>query len=49
MSSLGVTCRTKPWEAHEHDQQFEENEAQTLGRVKDFAKRAMLESTRCRP
>jgi hypothetical protein len=27
MSSLGVKDPTKPWEAHEHDQQFGENES----------------------
>jgi len=26
MSSLGVNCRTKSWEAHEYDQQFGEND-----------------------
>jgi len=27
MSKLGVKGRTKSWEAHEHDQQFGENES----------------------
>jgi len=27
MSSLGVKGQTKSWEAHEHDQQFGENES----------------------
>jgi hypothetical protein len=27
MSSFGVKGRTKFWEAHEHDQQFEENQS----------------------
>jgi len=31
MSSLGVKCRTKSWEAHERDQQFDENESIDIG------------------
>jgi hypothetical protein len=31
MSSLGVTGSTKSWEAHEHDQQFGENENTNIG------------------
>jgi hypothetical protein len=29
-SSLGVKCHTKLWEAHEHDQQFGENESKEI-------------------
>jgi len=32
MSSLGVNRRTKSWEAHEHDQQFGENESIDIGK-----------------
>jgi len=32
MSSLGVKGRTKSWEAHEHDQQFGENESMDIGK-----------------
>jgi len=32
MSSLGVKGRTKSWEAHEHDQQFGENESIDIGK-----------------
>jgi len=31
MSTLGVTGHTKSWEAHEHDQQFGENESTDIG------------------
>jgi len=31
MSSLGVKDRTKSWEAHERDQQFEENQSTDIG------------------
>jgi len=31
MSSLGVKGRTKSWEAHQRDQQFEENESIDIG------------------
>jgi len=30
MSSLGIKGRTKSWDAHEHDQQFGENESTDL-------------------
>jgi len=32
MSSLGVKGHTKTLEAHEHDQQFEENESKDIGK-----------------
>jgi len=32
MSSLGVKGRTKSWDAHEHDQQFGENESMDTGK-----------------
>jgi len=32
MSSLGVNCHTKSWEAHERDQQFVENEIIDIGK-----------------
>jgi hypothetical protein len=32
MSSLGVKGRTKSWKAHEHDQQFGENERTDIGK-----------------
>jgi len=32
MSNLGVTDYTKSWDAHEHDQQFGENESTNIGK-----------------
>jgi len=32
MSRLGVNCSTKPWEAHECDQQFGENDTIDIGK-----------------
>jgi hypothetical protein len=32
MSSLGVKGSTKSWEAHEHDQQYGENESIDIGK-----------------
>jgi hypothetical protein len=32
ISSLGVVGRTKSWEAHEHDQQFGDNESIDIGK-----------------
>jgi hypothetical protein len=32
MSSLGVQGRTKFWEAHEHDQQYGENDSIDIGK-----------------
>ena len=32
VSSLGVKCRTKSWEAHVHDQQFGEIETRDIGK-----------------
>jgi len=49
MNSEGAKGGTKYWEAHERDQQFGENESIEIGRVKDFEKRAMLESTKSLP
>jgi len=49
MSSLGVKCLTKSWEAHERNQQFGENGILGIGKREDVEKRAMLESIRCRP
>jgi len=38
MSSLGVNGRTKPWEAHEYDQQFGENESIDIGKSQRLPK-----------
>jgi hypothetical protein len=38
MSSLGVEGRTKSWEAHEHDQQFGENEIIDIGKCQRLRK-----------
>jgi len=38
MSSLGVKGRTKPWEAHECDQQFGENESIDIGKSQRLRK-----------
>jgi len=38
MCSLGVKCRTKSWEAHEHDQQFRENERADIGKSQRLRK-----------
>jgi hypothetical protein len=38
MSSLGVKCRTKSWEAHERDQQFGENESIDIGKSQRLRK-----------
>jgi len=38
MSSLGVKGRTKSWEAHEHDQQFGENESIDIGKSQRLRK-----------
>jgi len=38
MSSLGVTGRTKSWEAHERDQQFGENESIDIGKSQRLRK-----------
>jgi len=38
MSSLGVKGRTKSWEAHEHDQQFGENEIIDIGKSQRLRK-----------
>jgi len=38
MSSLGVKGRTKSWEAHEHDQQFGENESIDFGKSQRLRK-----------
>jgi len=32
MNSLGVQCRTKSWEAHKRNQQFEKNESTDIGK-----------------
>jgi len=37
-SSLGVKGRTKPWEAHERDQQFGENESIDIGKSQRLRK-----------
>jgi len=37
-SSLGVKGRTKSWEAHEHDQQFGENESTDIGKSQRIRK-----------
>jgi len=38
MSSLSVKGRTKSWEAHEHNQQFEENESIEIGKSQRLRK-----------
>ena len=38
MSSLGVKVRTKSCEAHEHDQQFGQNESMDIGKSQRFRK-----------
>jgi len=38
MSSLGVKGRTKSWEAHERDEQFEENESTDIGKSQRLRK-----------
>jgi len=38
MSSLGVKCRTKPWQAHGRDQQFGENESIDIGKSQRLRK-----------
>jgi len=38
MSSLGVNGHTKPWEAHERDQQFGENESMDIGKSQRLRK-----------
>jgi hypothetical protein len=38
MSSLGVKCRTKSWEAHERDQQIGENESIDIGKSQRLRK-----------
>jgi hypothetical protein len=38
MSSFGVKCRTKSWEAHERDQQFGENESIDIGKSQGLQK-----------
>jgi len=38
MSSLGVKGCTKSWEAHEHDQQFGENESIDIGKSQRLRK-----------
>ena len=38
MSSLGVKGRTKSWEAHERNQQFEENESIAIGKSERLRK-----------
>jgi len=38
MGSLGVKGRTKSWEAHEHDHQFEENESIDDGKCQRLRK-----------
>jgi len=38
MSSLGVKCRTKSWEAHEHDQEIGENESVDIGKSQRLRK-----------
>jgi len=49
MSHLSVRGCSNSWEAHEHDQKFGENESIDIGKSQRLQKRAMLESTRCRP
>jgi len=38
MSSLGVNCSTKSWEAHERDQQFGENASIDIGKSQSLWK-----------
>ena len=38
MSCLGVIGRTKSWEAHEHDQQYGENESIDIGKSERLRK-----------
>jgi len=38
MSSLGVKSHPKSWEAHEHDQQFGENESIDIGKSQRLQK-----------
>jgi len=38
ISRLGVKGRTKSWEAHEHDQQFGENESINIGKSQRLRK-----------
>jgi len=38
MSSLGVKGHTKSWEAHEHNQQFGENESIDIGKSQRYLK-----------
>jgi len=38
MNSLGVKGRTKSWEAHQHDQQFGENESIDIGKSQRLRK-----------
>jgi len=38
ISSLGVNSRTKSWEAHEHNQQFGENENTDIGKSQTLRK-----------
>jgi len=38
MSSLGVEGCTKSWKAHEHDQQFGENESRDIGKTQRLRK-----------
>ena len=38
LSSLGVTGRTKSWEAHERDQQLGENESKDIGKSQRLRK-----------
>ena len=38
VSSLGVTGRTKSWEAHERDQQFGQNESINIGKSQRLQK-----------
>jgi len=38
MSSLGVKGHSKSWEAHEHDQQFGENESTDIGKCQRLRK-----------
>jgi len=49
MHSLGAKVHTKSSEAHERNMHIEGYEIIDIGNSKDFEKRAMLESIRCRP
>jgi hypothetical protein len=40
MSSLGAKGRTMSWEAHEHDQQFGQNESTDIGKSQRLRKEA---------